>query len=55
MKDNETGSTWSVGSGRVLAGESIDQQVEVAGLAFDLRYSPVRDEDGAPAGAIGRS
>lgn len=38
---------------RVLAGEPIHQQVEVAGLAFDLRYSPVLDANGAPRGAIG--
>jgi PAS domain S-box-containing protein len=38
---------------RALAGEALHQQVDVADLAFELRYSPILDPDGAPAGTIG--
>ena len=38
---------------RALAGESFGAVVEVAGLAFDSRVSPLRDGTGAIAGVLG--
>ena len=38
---------------RALAGEEVAATVEVGGLAFETRYSPMLDEDGAVTGIVG--
>jgi len=38
---------------RALAGEEAEATVEASGLAFESRYSPMRDGDGEVIGAIG--
>ena len=38
---------------RALSGEEVAATVEVGGLAFETRYSPMRDEDGAVTGIVG--
>jgi diguanylate cyclase (GGDEF)-like protein/PAS domain S-box-containing protein/putative nucleotidyltransferase with HDIG domain len=38
---------------RALAGEEFTETVEVAGLAFETHYTPVRDHDGEISGGIG--
>src|SRR5215217_149089 len=38
---------------RVLAGEEFTSSVEVAGLVFEIHYSPLREENGEVSGVIG--
>ncbi|MDP2858534.1 MAG: PAS domain S-box protein, partial [Bacillota bacterium] len=38
---------------RALAGEEFAATVEAAGLTFDCKYTPLRDQDGEVAGVIG--
>src|SRR3990172_404979 len=38
---------------RALAGEAFTALAEVAGLTFESRYSPLRDQSGQVVGAVG--
>ncbi len=38
---------------RALQGEEIGDIIEINNLCFDVKYTPLRDETGAPSGAVG--
>ncbi|GAG42758.1 unnamed protein product, partial [marine sediment metagenome] len=38
---------------RALAGEAVTTTLELAGVAFEARYAPIRDRDGRITGGIG--
>jgi PAS domain S-box-containing protein len=40
---------------RALAGDALISQTEVGGVTFDVRYSPIKDENGEISGVIGVS